>query len=189
MNEYPVAFDAAYPERTSRWKALLRLPIPFLAIPPLIMLVLVGYGIGYLLLGVGLYIIVRGRYPRWLFDFTVAYSRWRSRVMGYILMASDQYPPLEGQYPVNFDVRYQEPMSRGLFFILKWIMLIPHYILLALLFIVAVIVTILAWFAVLFTGRYPRSLFGFMVGYGRWVWRVTAYFFLMTDRYPPLSFM
>ena len=188
MNEYPVTFDALYPERTSRWKALLRLPIPFMAIPPLIMLSLVGSGIDYMLIGVGLYIIVRGRYPRWLFDFIMAYNRWDSRVIGYVLMATDQYPPLEGEYPVTLDVRYQERMSRGLFFLLKWIMLIPHYIVLALLSIAAFFVTVFAWFAVLFAGRYPRSLFDFMVGYGRWVWRVTAYFCLMTDRYPPFSF-
>ena len=89
-------------------------------------------------------------------------------------------------YPVKFGVQYPEKLSRGLIFI-KWLLLIPHFIILYVLEIVAFVVTFIAWFAILFTGKYPRGMFDFNVGVLRWYNRVQAYFLLMTDEYPPFT--
>jgi hypothetical protein len=146
---YPVIFEAAYPERVSRWKTLLRI---FLAIPVLIFWAVVSAAVNAVIVASWLAIIVRGRIPRWLFDFLVALYRWQSRAQGYILLLTEVYPPFEGDYPVDFDVRYPERLIRWKVLIWKVITAIPHFIILSFLWIGALLVTIVAWFFILFAG-------------------------------------
>jgi hypothetical protein len=181
---YPVTFEAVYPERVSRWKTLLRI---FLAIPVLIFWAVVSSAGNAVTVASWLAIIVRGRIPRWLFNFQVALYRWQYRALGYVLLLTEVYPPFEGDYPVDFDVRYPERLIRWKVLIWKFITAIPHFIILSFLWIGALLVTILAWIFVLFAGRYPQGLFEYVVGVMRWGARVNAYFLSLTDEYPPFN--
>jgi hypothetical protein len=118
-------------------------------------------------------------------------QRWTFNVYAYaVLLLRDEYPPFSGEageYPVTLDVEYDENLSRWQIFV-KWLLAIPHLLVLAVLGIAVSIVVLIAFFAILFTGRYPRGMFDFVVGTMRWYVRVNAYaFWLMTDRYPPFS--
>lgn len=181
---YPVVFEALYPERVSRWKALLRL---FLAIPVLIFWAVVSSAVDAVVVASWLAIIVRGRIPRWLFDFLVALYRWQYRALGYVLLLTDVYPPFEGDYPISFDVRYPQRVIRWKVLVWKFITAIPHFIILFFLWIGALVVTILAWFFILVAGRYPQGLFQYVAGVMRWGARVNAYFLSLTDEYPPFN--
>jgi hypothetical protein len=181
---YPVIFEAVYPERVSRWKALLRI---FLAIPVLIFWAVVSSAVNAVTVASWLAIIVRGRIPRWLFNFQVALYRWQYRALGYVLLLTEVYPPFEGDYPIDFDVRYPERLIRWKVLIWKVITAIPHFIILSFLWIGALLVTILAWFFILIAGRYPQGLFDYVVGVMRWSARVNAYVLSLTDEYPPFN--
>jgi hypothetical protein len=181
---YPVTFEAIYPERVSRWKVLLRI---FLAIPVLIFWAVVSAADNAVIVASWLAIIVRGRIPLWLFNFLVALYRWQSRALGYFLLLTDTYPPFEGDYPINFDVRYPERVIRWKVLIWKFITALPHFIIVAILGITVVVVTIIAWFYALIAGRYPRGLFDYVTGVIRWGARVNAYFLSLTDEYPPFN--
>jgi hypothetical protein len=181
---YPVVFEAIYPERLSRWKTLLRI---FLAIPVLIFWAVVSAADNAVILASWLAIIVRGRIPRWLFNFLVALYRWQYRALGYFLLLTEVYPPFEGDYPIDFDVRYPDRLARWKVLIWKLITAIPHFIIVAILTITVVLVTIIAWFYALIAGRYPRGLFDYVAGVIRWSARVTAYFLSLTDEYPPFN--
>jgi len=181
---YPVIFEATYPERLSRWKTLLRI---FLAIPVLIFWAAVSAAEDGVILASWLAIIVRGRIPRWLFNFLVALYRWQLRALGYVLLLTEAYPPFEGDYPIDFDLRYPERLTRWKVLVWKLITAIPHAIMLMFLWVGALLVTILAWFFILFTGRYPRGLFEYVAGVIRWSVRVNAYFLSLTDEYPPFN--
>jgi len=143
-----------------------------------------------LLAATALMIVFRQRYPRWWFDFSRELTRFAARVSAYLFLLTDQYPSTVDEQSVHLEIDYPDVKS-GLnrwMPLLKWLLAIPHYIILLFLFIVAVFAAICAWFAILVTGRYPRSLFDFIVGVGRWSLRVDAYaFLLVTDRYPPFS--
>jgi hypothetical protein len=181
---YPVVFEAVYPERLSRWKTLLRI---FLAIPALIFWGVVSGASQAVVAASWLAIIVRGRIPRWLFDFLVALYRWEYRALGYVFLLTEVYPPFEGDYPISFDVRYPERLARWKVLIWKAITAIPHAIILLFLWIGALLVTILAWFFILIAGRYPRGLFEYVAGVIRWSVRVNAYVLSLTDEYPPFN--
>ena len=132
-------------------------------------------------------LVVRQRYPRWWFDFAVELARFGARVGAYLLLLTDVYPSTVDSQSVHLEVSYPEveKLNRWLPLV-KWLLAIPHFIVLAFLGIGVVIVTIVAWFAILFTGTYPRGLFDFVVGVGRWGTRVWAYsILLVTDVYPP----
>jgi hypothetical protein len=134
-------------------------------------------------------ILFTKRYPRGLFDFVVNVNRWSANVGAYTGLLRDEYPPFSwepGQYAVTYEVDYPEELSRWLIFV-KWLLAIPHYIVLLFLFIAAAVVGFIAWFAILFTKRYPRGLFDFVVGVNRWNLRVNAYTSLLRDEYPPFS--
>ena len=137
-----------------------------------------------------LMILFRQRYPRWWFDFAREFARFSTRVFAYLVLLTDQYPSTVEEQSVHLDLDYPDvgqDLNRWLPLV-KWFLAIPHYIVLMLLFLVAIVVAVIAWFAILFTGRYPRGLFDYMVGVGRWGLRVQAYaFFLVTDQYPPFS--
>jgi hypothetical protein len=137
-----------------------------------------------------LMILFRKKYPRWWFDWNRELLRFQARVAAYLALLSDQYPSTDEQQYVHLEVDYpnvETDLARGMPLV-KWFLAIPHYIVLFFLYIAAFVCVVISWFAILFTGRYPRSLFDFVVGVGRWHLRVAAYMFiLVTDKYPPFS--
>ena len=149
-----------------------------------------GAATGFLVLPVLLLIVFREKYPRWWFDFNLQLVRLETRVFAYLALMSDQYPSTDEEQYVHLDLTYpdvKEDLNRWLPLV-KWLLAIPHFIALVLLSIAAFVVVIFAWFAVLFTGRYPRSMFDFIEGVIRWALRVQAYALLLTtDEYPPFS--
>jgi hypothetical protein len=137
-----------------------------------------------------LMIIFRQRYPRWWFDFARELTRFGYRVGAYLFLLTDQYPSTVEEQSVHLEIDYPDAkndLNRWMPLV-KWLLAIPHYIVLVFLAIAAFFAAVFAWFAILVTGRYPRALFDFIVGVGRWGLRVDAYaFLLVTDRYPPFS--
>ncbi len=135
-------------------------------------------------------IVVRQRYPRWWFDFAVEFTRFSARVGAYMALVTDQYPSTVEEQAVHLEVDYpdvEQDLNRWMP-IVKWLLAIPHVLVLAVLSVVAVLAIIVAWFAIIVTGRYPRVLFDYVVGVARWWLRVEAYAaLLVTDRYPPFS--
>ena len=147
-------------------------------------------GIGVLVVPVALMILFRKKYPRWWYDWNLQLTRFSNRIAVYFALMNDRYPSTDDQQSVHLDFPYpdvEHDLSRGLPLV-KWLLAIPHYIVLFFVTIGAIVAAIIAWFAVLFTGRYPRPLFEFIEGVIRWHNRVGAYaFLLITDRYPPFS--
>ena len=147
-------------------------------------------GIGILVIPVALMILFRKKYPRWWYDWNLQLARFSNRIAVYFALMNDRYPSTEDQQSVHLDFPYpdaEHDLSRGMPLV-KWLLAIPHYVVLFFLTIGALVAAIIAWFAVLFTGRYPRPLFDFIEGVIRWHNRVGAYaFLLITDRYPPFS--
>jgi cytochrome c biogenesis protein CcdA len=145
---------------------------------------------GIIVLPIMFMLLFRQKYPRWWFDWNLALTKFSTRVSAYILLLRDEYPSTDEEQSVHVDLIYpsaKDEMNRWLPLV-KWIMAIPHYIIIYLLAIGAWVCVIIAWFAILFTSRYPKSLFEFVVGVMRWGLRVEAYaFLLITDRYPPFS--
>lgn len=199
---YPVEFTVDYPEQgLSRLTTVFRL---ILAIPIGIVLVLVsgpaakfamdeGDSLalsagGLLFLPPLLLLLFRRKYPRWWFDWNLELLRFSNRVNAYLALLRDEYPSTDEQQAVRLDIRYPQAdreLNRWLPLV-KWLLAIPHYIVLFFLSIAVLVVVIISWFAILFTGRYPRALFDFVVGFMRWQNRVTGYaFVLVTDAYPP----
>ena len=137
-----------------------------------------------------LMIIFRQRYPRWWFDFARELTRFGYRVGAYFFLLTDQYPSTVEEQVVHLEIDYPDlanDLNRWMPLV-KWFLAIPHYVVLAFLAVGAWFAGIIAWFVILFTGQYPKGLFDFVVGVGRWGLRVNAYaFLLVTDRYPPFS--
>ena len=137
-----------------------------------------------------LMILFRHRYPRWWFDFALELTRFSARVWAYVALLTDEYPSTVDEQSVHLDIAYPDvdaDLNRWLPLV-KWLLAIPHFFVLIFLSIGAVVAVVLAWFAILFTGNYPRGLFDYVVGVGRWWLRVQAYaILLVTDRYPPFS--
>src|SRR6266480_2649843 len=200
---YPVQFDVAYPDRDlNRLTTFFRI---FVAIPILIVMAALGgehwswgaHGTGYasaggsvLFLPVLLMVLFRQKYPRWWYDWNLELTRFSNRIGVYLALMDDTYPSTDEEQSVSLHFPYpnaKQELNRWLPLV-KWFLAIPHYIVLWFLSIAAFFCVIIAWFAILFTGRYPRSLFDFVVGVFRWWLRVAAYAFLLTtDRYPPFS--
>jgi len=137
-----------------------------------------------------LMLLFRWKYPRWWFDWNLNLTRFCMRVGAYFLLLTDAYPSTDEEQSVHVDLPYPDPtkdLKVGLPLV-KWFLAIPHYVVLAFLAVAVLFVTIVAWFAILFTGRYPKDMFSFVVGVMRWGLRVNAYaFLLVTDTYPPFS--
>jgi hypothetical protein len=137
-----------------------------------------------------LMIVFRVRYPRWWFDFARELTRFGARVGAYAALVTDQYPSTVDEQSVHLEIDYpdvERDLNRWLPLV-KWLLALPHYIVLVVLWFAAVVAIVIAWIAILITGRYPRGLFDFVVGVGRWSLRVAAYaFLLVTDQYPPFS--
>ncbi|MBI2324305.1 MAG: DUF4389 domain-containing protein [Chloroflexi bacterium] len=146
----------------------------------------IGLSIGF---ATALMIVFRQRYPRWWFDFQLALARFSFRVYSYLALLRDEYPSTEDEQAVHLDLDYPDARQLNRWLpLFKWLLAIPHYIVLVVLVVFAFVATIIAWFAILITGSYPRGLFDFVVGVGRWGLRVAAYaFLLVTDRYPPFN--
>jgi hypothetical protein len=150
-----------------------------------------GGGImGGLAVATALMILFRQRYPRWWFDFARELTRFGTRIGAYLVLLTDKYPSTVDEQSVHLEIDYpdvERDLNRWLPLV-KWLLAIPHVIVLAMLMVVAVFAVVIAWFAILFTGCYPRGLFDFVVGVGRWALRVQAYaILLVTDRYPPFT--
>jgi hypothetical protein len=137
-----------------------------------------------------LMILFRVRYPRWWFDFARELTRFGARIGAYLALLTDRYPSTVEEQSVHLEIDYPDvarDLNRWLPLV-KWLLAIPHYIVLIFLGLAALVVVVIAWFAILITGHYPRALFDFVVGVGRWSLRVGAYaLLLVTDRYPPFS--
>jgi hypothetical protein len=199
---YPVQFSVDYPDRDlNRLTTAFRLIV---AIPILIVAATLGgeqastgwgdswqwgAGTGGLLFVAPLLLILfRQKYPRWWFDWNLELLRLENRIGAYLALLDDHYPSTDERQSVSLELPYPDAkrdLNRWLPLV-KWLLAIPHYIVLLFLWIAAVVSVIVAWFAILFTGRYPRGLFDFVVGVLRWGNRVGAYaFVLVTDEYPP----
>lgn len=213
--EYPMSLSVDYPERLDRLATFFR---AFTVIPIAIVLsLLTGNGFtwtgtqgttytysgtavhattftlttaGFVVVPVVLMLLFRRKYPRWWFDWNVALLRFSTRVSVYAVLLRDEYPSTDEEQAVHIDALYPDAnrdLNRWLPLV-KWFLAIPHYVILFFLGIAALVVVIIAWFAILFTGRYPRGMFDFVVGVTRWSLRVTAYALLLsTDHYPPFS--
>ena len=202
-NAYPVQFNVDYPDGPrNRLTALVRI---ILVIPILIVVALVsGYSSSGNLtvdqatspLVVGgvvwsatiLMLLFRRKYPRWWFDWNLELQRFSARVGAYLGLLRDEYPSTDEEQSVHLDIPYpaaEKDLNRFLPLV-KWLLAIPHYIVLIILGLIEFIITIIAWLAILILGRYPKGMFDFVVGVSRWGYRVAAYAFLLsTDRYPP----
>ena len=143
-----------------------------------------------LVVATALMIIFRQRYPRWWFDFSRELTRFAARVGAYAMLLTDQYPSTVDEQSVHLELDYpdvEQDLNRWMPLV-KWLLAFPHYIVLMVLWFLAVVAIVLAWFAILLTGRYPRSLFDYVIGVARWSLRVQAYVLLLiTDRYPPFT--
>jgi hypothetical protein len=177
-------FDVAYPERLSRLLIFVKW---LLVIPHLFVLYVLGFVAGLVTFIAWFAILFTGRFPEGLWNFFMMYQRWSTRVSVYTALMRDEYPPFGDEpYPVRFEMTYPTRLSRLLIFV-KWLLIIPHIVVLWLVSIAALFVGIIAWFAILITGSYPRGLFNFSVGVLRWGLRVNLYLSLTTDVYPPFS--
>lgn len=149
-----------------------------------------GGGGGLLFLAPLLMIVFRQKYPRWWFDWNLNLVRFENRVAAYLFLLRDEYPSTDEEQAVHVDFSYPDAkndLNRWLPLV-KWLLAIPHYVILIFLALAVLVVVIISWFAILFTGRYPQGLFDFVVGVMRWGNRVQGYaFVLITDRYPPFS--
>ena len=204
-SSYPLTFSVKYPEKLSRLTTFFRL---FMAIPIAIIVSIVlgaepvlgeGVNVVYYVAGTlssigfatALLIIFRYKYPRWWFDFHLEAYRFSTRVSVYVLLLRDEYPSTDEHQAVKLDIAYpdvQNDLNR-FFPLIKWLLAIPHYIVLFALWIVSIPVVVVAWFAILITGKYPRPLFDYIVNVQRWGLRVWAYVSLLaTDKYPPFTF-
>jgi hypothetical protein len=137
-----------------------------------------------------LMILFQQKYPRWWYDWNLALTRFAYRVFSYLSLLRDEYPSTDEEQAVHLDIVYPDAKSdiNRWLPLVKWFLAIPHYMILAFLSVAAVVAVIVAWFVILFTGKYPEGLFNFVVGVMRWWLRVTAYaFLLITDEYPPFS--
>jgi hypothetical protein len=198
---YPIQLSVDYPDRSlNRLTTFFRIIV---AIPILILVesvsggryvpshhgdtVMYGAG-GMLVLGPLLMILFRRKYPRWWFDWNLELQRFSNRVLVYLALMDDRYPSTDEQQSLRLDYTYpdaERDLNRWMPLV-KWLLAIPHYIVLFFLTIASVVAVVIAWFAILFTGRYPRGLFDFVEGTFRWGQRVLGYaFLLVTDDYPP----
>ena len=201
VSSYPVQFDVDYPSQPlNRFTTAFRLLV---AIPIVVVLTMLsGQALGdhgrseresVVIGGVAVFVplvlmlVFRQKYPRWWFDWNLNLMRFSNRVTAYLALLDDRYPSTDEDQSVHLDFPYPDArqMNRWLPLV-KWLLAIPHYIVLLLLGLGAILAIIAAWFAILFTGTYPRSLFDYVVGVLRWTNRVNGYAFtLITDQYPP----
>jgi hypothetical protein len=180
-DDYPARLDIEYPQSLDRISTLLR---PILAVP---IVILVSFIPPMLCMPVAMMLVFRRKYPRWWFDFNLEMARLRNRVNAYLNLMTDEYPSTDDEQSVRLDLDYPVAAQLNRWLpLVKWLLVLPHFIIVNLLGVLQVIAVLIAWLAILFTGSYPRPLFTFMLNVERWILRVEAYaFLLITDRYPP----
>ena len=185
MKQYPVNLKIDYSETSIKLTALIRL---VLVIPIIIVIALISSYAETLSLAVALMILFREKYPKWWFDWNLALTKFWLRIAAYGLLMRDEYPSTDDDQSIQVDIPYpdvKKDLNRWMPLV-KWILVIPHIIVLLFIFIAVVFCSVFAWFAILFTGRYPKGIFDFVEGFLRWSLRVNAYVFLLTtDEYPP----
>lgn len=182
--DFPLRYEVEYPEELSRWLIFVKW---LLAIPHFLILWALGIATWVMSIVALFSILFTRRYPRGLFDFIVSVARWNANVSAYTGLLRDEYPPFSfdpGVYPVRYELEYPERLNRWLPLV-KWLLAIPHFLIVIALGLASLAVSLVAFFAILFTKRYPRGLFDFVVGVERWSLRVEAYTNLMRDEYPP----
>jgi len=185
MKQYPVNLKIDYSETSIKLTALFRL---VLVIPIIIVIALISSYAETLSLAVALMILFREKYPKWWFDWNLALTKFWLRIAAYGLLMRDEYPSTDDDQSIQVDIPYpdvKKDLNRWMP-LFKWILVIPHLIVLLLIFIAVVVCSVFAWFAILLTGQYPKRIFDFVEGFLRWSLRVNAYVFLLTtDEYPP----
>jgi hypothetical protein len=203
---YPASLDIDYPKKLDRVSSFFRVvwSIPMLVIVAALTTSAITYTneagemvtkssgsiAGSLFFVTLLMILFRQKYPKWWFDFNLELNRFTTRVGAYLFLLTDKYPSTDSAQSVHLNLEYpnvRKDLNRWMPLI-KWFLAFPHYFVLAVLVLGAIFATIIAWFSILFTGTYPKNLFEYVVGVGRWGLRVTAYAILLTtDEYPPFS--
>ena len=200
-SDFPASLAIDYPDRPlDRVSTLFRLII---ALPIVVVLALVTRGTvhaesgrtyvigagGLVFVATVLMLLFRRKYPRWWFDWNLALTKFGMRVTAYLALLRDEYPSTDNDQAVHVAIPYPDAARLDRWLpLVKWLLAIPHYVVLAFLSVAGFVCVVVAWFVILATGRYPRSLFDFVVGVLRWWLRVSAYAFLLsTDRYPPFA--
>ncbi len=185
MQDYPVNLKIDYPESSDRLTALLRL---ILVIPIVIILGLISTYAETLSFAIAMMILFKEKYPKWWFDWNIGITKFAYRITAYVLLMRDEYPATDDDQSVHLTIPYpdvKQDLKRWMPLV-KWILVIPHAIALIFIFIGIILCTIFALFAILFTGKYPKSIFKFIEGFLRWTLRVSAFALLLTtDQYPP----
>jgi len=199
---YPVGLSVDYPERKlNRLTTFFRI---FVAIPIIIIFGLLldnavqfsgkdsantAAGLGLIVLPLVLMILFRKKYPKWWYDWNLSFASFMYRIYAYVYLLTDVYPSTDEEQSVHVELSYPDAAGLNRWLpLVKWFLAIPHIIVMACLGIAAVVVAVIAWFAILFTGNYPKGLFDFVVGVMRWQLRVMSYaLILVTDKYPPFS--
>ena len=203
VSNYPVQFNVDFPSRPlNRVTTAFRVIV---AIPIVVLLTMLSgetfrdggnsttntlvIGGAAVFVPLVLMIVVRRKYPRWWFDWNLNLMRFSNRVTAYLALLDDSYPSTDEEQSVHLDFPYPDAQQMNRWLpLVKWLLAIPHYIVLVFLWLAALVAVIVAWFAILFTGRYPQSLFSYVVGVMRWSNSVNGYAFtLITDRYPPFG--
>ncbi|GAI32240.1 unnamed protein product [marine sediment metagenome] len=202
-NRYPMSLSIDYPEKLDKLTTFFRI---FTVIPIFIIICLLSSATwewkgtsgevyqyaaaGLVFLPIVLMLLFRQKYPKWWFDWNVALIKFSTRVEAYLALLRDEYPSTDEDQAVHIEIPYPDAkneLNRWLPLV-KWFLAIPHYFVLFFLGIAAIVCVVIAWFVILFTGRYHKGLFDFVVGVFRWSLRVAAYAFLLTtDRYPPFA--
>jgi hypothetical protein len=178
-------FDVDYPESLSRWKIFVKW---LLVIPHWFVLYILAFVAWIVIFIAWFAILITGRFPRGMWDFMLLYLRWTANVTTYAFtLQRDEYPPFgDAAYPARLNLEYPAHLSRLLIFV-KWLLIIPHLLVWWFVGLAAFVAIVITWFAILITGNYPRGLFEFVTGSLRWLYRINAYVYLMTDKYPPFS--
>lgn len=201
---YPVRLNIDYPDRPlNRWSSFFRI----IAMIPIWIIIALISGTNFsskwgnsnvwslsaagggIFLALVLMILFRQKYPRWWFDWNLALYRFTNRVNAYAALMRDEYPSTDEDQSVHFDIDYPNAKELNRWLpLIKWFLAIPHYVIMIFLILIAIVLVIISWFAIIFTGRYPKGIFKYVEGVMRWCNRVQAYaFLLVTDKYPPFS--
>jgi hypothetical protein len=182
-SDYPAGLNIDYDDTGRN-----RLTV-FFRVITLIPILLVLIGLQTLVLPVLLMVLFRQKYPRWWFDFNLEVIKFSTRVSAYWMLLSDEYPSTDEEQSTHLTLDYPDASQLNRWLpLFKWILALPHYIVLAVLLMVGSILVTVGWLVILFTGKLPRGIHNYLVGVSRWSLRVQAYAFLLTtDKYPPFS--
>jgi hypothetical protein len=179
-----LSLEIDFPERLSRWKIFFKW---IFAIPHYIVLSFFSMLVSIIVWIAWFIILFTKRYPEELYKIVLTYMRWTANVNAYVLLQRDEYPPFgEGPYPVHLELPYPTELSRWMIFI-KWLLVIPAVFVYAFVGIAMGVGVFIAWWCILITARMPKGLFDFITSVNRWGYRINAYSWLMTDKYPPFS--